>query len=314
MVMRLPRGNSMAFRNRTAALVAGIASGLLGMAVGHAAPLSSNTAPVISGLPPATVLVGVPYSFQPNATDPDRQRLRFSISNRPAWAKFNSTTGKLSGTPLAANVGTTSGIVITVSDGSLSASLAPFSITVAPSANRAPVISGTPPTGATLGVGYSFTPTASDPDGDVLTWSITAKPAGATFSVATGQLSWTPTATGSWNDIVITVTDSSGASASLPSFSITVSAAAAGGSATLSWVPPTQYTDGSALPATELTAFRIYGGASATALGRIAEVDSATTSFSVQNLPSGTHFFAVTAVTLTGVESAPSATGSKAIP
>jgi hypothetical protein len=304
----------MAFRNRTAVLLIGIASGFLVMAAGNAAPLSSNSAPVISGLPPATVLVGMPYSFQPLATDPDRQRLRFSISNRPAWAKFNTTTGKLSGTPLAANVGITSGIVITVSDGSLSASLAPFSITVSQATNRAPVISGTPPTGATLGVAFTFTPTASDPDGDALTWSITAKPAGASFSVATGQLGWTPTAAGTWSGIVITVTDSRGASASLPSFSITVPPAASSGSATLNWVPPTQYTDGSALPASDLTAFRIYSGTSATTLGRIAEVDSATTNFSVQNLPSGTHFFAVTAVTLAGVESAPSTTGSKAIP
>jgi hypothetical protein len=304
----------MAFRNRTAALLAGIACGLLGMAVGHAAPLSSNSAPRISGLPATTVVAGMTYSFQPIATDPDRQRLRFSISNRPAWAKFNTTTGKLSGTPLAANAGTTSGIVITVSDGALSASLAPFSITVTQAANRAPTISGTPPTAASVGVAYTFSPTASDPDGDALTWSIAAKPAGASFSVATGLLTWTPTAAGTWSGIVISVTDARGASSSLPSFAITVPPAAPSGSATLTWDPPTQYTDGSALPATELTAFRIYGGTSASALGRIAEVNSATTNFSVQNLPSGTHYFAVTAVTLAGVESAPSATGSKAIP
>ena len=50
--------------------------------------------------------------------DPDGKALTFSITNAPAWASFDTATGRLSGTPGAEHVGATSGIVISVSDGS----------------------------------------------------------------------------------------------------------------------------------------------------------------------------------------------------
>ena len=61
----------------------------------------SNAAPTISGTPPATATVGVGYSFQPTARDSNGDSLVFSISNRPAWASFSSSTGRLSGAPAA---------------------------------------------------------------------------------------------------------------------------------------------------------------------------------------------------------------------
>jgi hypothetical protein len=274
-----------------------------------------NRAPTISGTPGSSATVGTPYSFQPSAADPDGQSLTYSISNRPAWASFSSSTGRLSGTPAAEHAGTTtSGIVISVSDGLVSASLPAFAITVNAAPNGAPTISGSPATTVTVGMAYNFAPTASDPDGDALTWSISGKPGPATFNVSTGQLTWTPSTAGTWNSIVITVTDSRGASASLPAFSITVNPAAATGTATLSWEAPTQYTDGSSLPGSDLDAYRIYSGSSAGSLSRIAEVDGGTTSFTVQSLASGTHYFAVTAVSVSGIESAMSSVGSKTIP
>ena len=55
----------------------------------------------------------------------------FSIQNAPSWASFDVTTGELTGTPLNADVGTDSDIVITVTDSAgASASLPVFSITV----------------------------------------------------------------------------------------------------------------------------------------------------------------------------------------
>ena len=78
--------------------------------------------------------------------------------NKPTWVTFSTSTGALTGTPGASNVGTSSGIVVTVSDASLSASLPAFSITVNAPANRAPTISGTPPTAVTQGTAYAFTP------------------------------------------------------------------------------------------------------------------------------------------------------------
>ena len=112
---------------------------------------------------------------------------------------------------------------------------------------------------------------------------------------------------------MITVTDPSGASASLPAFTITVAPPPQAGSAQLIWTQPAQYTDGTSLPASEIAAYRIYHGTSAASLDRLAEVDSGSSQFTVTDLTGGTHYFAVTTVTFTGAESAFSAVGSKTI-
>ena len=64
----------------------------------------------------------------------DGDSLVFSIQNRPGWASFNSSTGRLTGTPTTGDVGTYSNIRISVSDGSISTALAAFSLTVSSSA------------------------------------------------------------------------------------------------------------------------------------------------------------------------------------
>ncbi|WP_240220086.1 Ig-like domain-containing protein [Rheinheimera hassiensis] len=102
-------------------------------------PTSANSAPEISGTPATTVEQGSEYLFTPTASDIDAgTTLQFSIANKPSWATFDTTTGTLSGTPVKEHVGTTSNIVISVSDGELSASLAAFNIEVV-SVNAAPV-------------------------------------------------------------------------------------------------------------------------------------------------------------------------------
>ena len=87
---------------------------------------------------------GTAYSFTPSATDADGNPLTYSIANKPAWASFSTSTGRLSGTPAASNVGTYANIVISVSDGRASASLPAFAINVQELPNRAPTIGGTP--------------------------------------------------------------------------------------------------------------------------------------------------------------------------
>jgi hypothetical protein len=184
-----------------------------------------NTAPVISGSPATSVVAGSSYAFQPAASDAQGDPLVFNIVNRPAWATFNSS-GRLSGTPTAANVGTYSNITITVTDGSSKIPLPAFSITVSSSANRAPTISGTPPTAVTAGQAYSFRPVAADADNNTLGFSIQNKPVWATFSSATGQLLGTPTSAhvGSYANVVISVSDGK-ASVALAPFTINVAAA-----------------------------------------------------------------------------------------
>lgn len=111
----------------------------------------TNASPTIQGQPGTTVLAGQSYSFQPVATDADGDKLTFTAVNVPAWASFDASTGRLSGTPAAADVGTFSGIKITVSDGKASAATASFGITVTAVGSGSATVSWTPPTSNTDG-------------------------------------------------------------------------------------------------------------------------------------------------------------------
>jgi Putative Ig domain len=114
-------------------------------------PGSANHAPTISGTPTASVNASAPYTFTPTAADADGDTLAFTIQNKPAWAAFNTTTGRLSGTPAAADVGTYSNISITVSDGKTSTALSAFAIAVTTVANGRATLSWTAPTENTDG-------------------------------------------------------------------------------------------------------------------------------------------------------------------
>jgi hypothetical protein len=270
-----------------------------------------NNPPTISGAPPTTVASGQSYAFTPTASDPDGNTLTFSIVNRPTWASFSSSTGRLSGTPTSTAVGEYTDIRISVSDGQASASLAPFSI-VANQANRAPAISGSPLATAREGMVYAFTPDASDADGDALSFSIANRPAWATFNAATGALTGAPGpgTAGTYANVRISVSDGT-ATVSLPAFSIDVQQVSMG-SATLSWQPPTTRTDGS--PLTNLAGFRIrYGTAPGSYLNTIEIANAGLTTAVVENLPPATYYFVASAYDATGAESSNSSPVSKTI-
>jgi hypothetical protein len=267
----------------------------------------------ISGTPATSVVAGTPYSFTPTVKS-TATMLSYSVSNKPAWAAFSIATGSLSGTPSSTQVGSYANVTISVSDGSSIATLSPFSITVtAPTTtNTPPVISGTPPTSVLAGSSYSFLPTASDANGDALSFSISGKPAWASFDATSGLLSGTPDASyvGSYANIVISVSDGK-ASTSLTAFTITVNSIALG-SASLAWTPPTQNTDGTSL--TDLAGYTIYYGTNSTALtSKIVIANPGASAYTLGNLGSGTYYFGITAYTAGGAESALSNIGSKVI-
>ncbi|MCA1800230.1 MAG: putative Ig domain-containing protein, partial [Actinobacteria bacterium] len=114
-------------------IVIGVSDGSLSasLAAFDLTVILSNQAPTISGAPDTGVGDDVPYSFVPTASDADAgDTLTFSIINKPSWAAFDSASGALTGTPASSNIGTTSGIVISVSDGSLRTDLAAFDLKV----------------------------------------------------------------------------------------------------------------------------------------------------------------------------------------
>ena len=110
-----------------------------------------NTPPTIGGPPPTTVVQDTPYSFQPTASDADGDTLTFSINLTPVWASFDTATGELTGTPGGVDIGTTSGIIISVADDEDSASLPPFDLTVTAVVLGSALVSWMPPTENTDG-------------------------------------------------------------------------------------------------------------------------------------------------------------------
>ncbi len=262
--------------------------------------VTATAPPSISGNPATAVTAGHTYAFTPTAQGPAGAALSFSIANKPAWASFSIATGKLDGMPTSKQTGTYADIVISVSDGTSKATLAPFSIDVA--AYKQPSISGTPMQAVAAGDSYSFTPKVTLDPGLKPVFSISDKPKWASFSTTTGQLLGTPTAADVGPDDGISIKVSDGTSTvALSKFDITVMAAGAK-SATLSWKAPTENSNGTAL--TNLAGYRIRYGTNPNNLTNTITINSVgRTTEVVSNLSSETYYFAIMAFNTLGAES-----------
>lgn len=174
--------------------------------------------------------------------------------------------------------------------------------TTAASASQ-PTIAGIPRTTAVAEQPYSFQPQTANTSGAVQ-FSIAHLPAWAKFNTATGQLSGTPAASnvGQYPGITINLVNGTHVVA-LPAFTITVAAAASkSNTVTLSWQAPTENSDGSAL--VDLKGYKVhYGSASKSYSDTIQVANAGLTTYVVQNLPTGTYYFAVTAYNSSGKES-----------
>jgi hypothetical protein len=104
------------------------------------------TKPTISGVPAKSVIAGQAYEFEPQASVEAGKTANFSITDKPTWASFSATTGELSGTPAAANVGTDSNIVIRVTDGTTTVALPAFAIAVTEVGTKSATLSWKAPT------------------------------------------------------------------------------------------------------------------------------------------------------------------------
>jgi hypothetical protein len=115
-----------------------------------------------------------------------------------------------------------------------------------------------------------------------------------------------------WGEIVISVNDGQSIT-SLSPFTVNVmSQNAALGSATLSWLPPTEQTDGS--PIGELSGYRLlYGQSSGDYTQTVAINNPGITRYMIEGLTSGEWYFAIQTVDGSGAISAPSAEARKTI-
>ena len=187
-------------------------------------PPPSNVAPVVSSSAPTSAEEGVLYVYSFAATDGDAgDTLVFAAVTLPGWLTFDITTGELSGTPAAGDVGENS-VSLTVSDGTVTISQNfIIAVTAAPVMNSAPTFTSTGLTTGTVGNVYSYTATATDVDtDDVLVFSSVTLPNWATFNIDTAVLSGTPDMAG---DYPVELSVSDGTDSTAQTFTVAVTEA-----------------------------------------------------------------------------------------
>ena len=175
-------------------------------------------------------------------------------------------------------------------------------LTVAKSGNSTPTITGNPSSAIKYSESYQFKPSASDADGDALTFSVKNRPSWANFESGTGELYGLPSLgdVGVYENIQISVSDGKSTSA-LRAFTVTVSQSALG-SVTLSWVAPTQNSDGS--PLMDLAGYKIYFRNESGGYSDNIRIDNpGLTTYVVDQLTPATYYFAATAFNASGIES-----------
>lgn len=184
-------------------------------------PPPANVAPVVSSTAVTTAQEDVAYTYTFAATDADAgDTLVLASVTLPGWLTFDVSTGVLSGTPAAGDVGDNA-VSLTVSDGTDTVTQ-DFTIAVAAAPNVAPTFTSTAVTMATEGSAYTYTATATDADAeDTLVLASVTLPGWLTFDAASGVLSGTP-ATGDVGDNLVSLTVTDGTDTVTQDFTIDV--------------------------------------------------------------------------------------------
>ncbi|MEM8682202.1 MAG: Ig-like domain-containing protein [Pseudomonadota bacterium] len=174
---------------------------------------TNNSAPVITSAPVTTATTAAAYSYQVVATDADLDPLTYFLADGPAGMGITSGGLVEWATP---TVGAFP-VVVQVSDGNGGLAEQPYTLTVID--NAAPEFVQIPAPNAPLGEAYRSVGRATDPDGDVVTLSLTNGPAGAVLNdLGDGRFELVWTASGSIGDVepfTVTATDPAAASATL---------------------------------------------------------------------------------------------------
>jgi hypothetical protein len=183
-----------------------------------------NDAPVLSGVPAAvTINELVAYSFDADATDADipAQTLIFSLVGAPAGASINSTTGVFNWTPTEAQGPGVYSFTVRVTDGVVNTD-APITLTVN-EVNVAPVANAQSVT-TNEDTAKAVTLTATDVDGDTLTYAIVASPTHGALTGTPPNVTYTPAANYNGSDSFTFKANDGKVDSNTATVSITVSA------------------------------------------------------------------------------------------
>ncbi|MBE9011234.1 putative Ig domain-containing protein, partial [Pseudanabaenaceae cyanobacterium LEGE 13415] len=169
---------------------------------------ATNRSPVITSAPNGVTNLEQVYTYSLDGSDPDFDALVWSLDQYPEGMVIDPITGALRWQPNSKQIGEHR-VVVRLIDASGLYTTQEFTLKVT-GTNTPPMILSVPVTRAAQNQAYSYTVVASDPENNVLSFSLGRRPSGMTIDTKTGTLSWTPTQTGSYT-VDVQVTDAQGA-------------------------------------------------------------------------------------------------------
>ncbi|TXE07509.1 carbohydrate-binding protein [Gelidibacter salicanalis] len=176
---------------------------------------AANTPPKVTNPGTQNSAEGNAITLQITASDADGNNLNYGITGLPSGLTINTSTGVISGT-IAAGISANSPYTVEVTvtdDGTPSASTKItfiWNVTTAAAENQAPVVTNPGTQNSAEGNAITLQITASDADGNNLSYGITGLPSGLTINTSTGVISGTIAAGASANSpytVEVTVTD-----------------------------------------------------------------------------------------------------------
>ena len=135
--------------------------------------------------------LGRGYAYDATGVDADGSALIWSLVTAPAGMSIDPMRGKIRWSPTADQLGSQQ-VVIGLTNAEGLSTTQSFTIQVR-AIDVPPVITSTPPTQGAAGQAYTYAVTATDVDGDTLTYRLTFFDTGITIEAATGLIQWTPT-------------------------------------------------------------------------------------------------------------------------
>ena len=181
-------------------------SGLGGQPVTATIPVGSvNEPPLLDKIGNQTISLGQVLNFKAIAHDPDVpiQNLTFSLINAPVGAMIDSKTGQFVWTPTA--VGVVELTVVVTDDGSNPDNLSAGE-TITITVTTAPVLEPLAEQTVAATTRVSFTARATSFGNQPVVFSLVEPPAGASIDEKTGDFTWVPSQTGTF-DITLRATE-----------------------------------------------------------------------------------------------------------